>query len=1443
MCPRCRRSQMGVASRHKRSLIVKPGPPYPTLRKQSISQYLTTECDRQLALEMWRKCPESQEMPPRHVARPGLEIIAREGRDWELKKVSDLASAFPEGILVGNPLHDANGQVSGWSPMALQEALQQALPGSFLVEAEYTIGETFITAHSLDSTFPLLSFSDLRPDLIQVIPSSRVTHMVDPKGEVVEVAEDDQRLGLRVIDIKLAAQPTTGHFVEVAYYACALSAWLEDAGLADFYVVVDNAALWPGSHEASAVLDASREAQEEGRTLTDNERLDALEEDLEEVPLEVMSLRLRRFFEVDLLRVNSKPWYLLDWHVDGRCRNCDWLGQQWTPEDVPTWHQDHCMPTAKENDHLSRVAFMPRGAAASLQERGVETVSNLAGYDSNASVFDDHQSLRIGRGVLAGRAQALVTSEAGIPPGTGTSALMPRWVDLRIRISVDFDIGSGISIAFAAEANWMQPFRHGRERRERHRYPFRRFTVEERSLDTEKDRLVAFLRFVGEVLDDAQRRDEGTTYQVFIWDQVQYEHFVRVIGRHLPTLLADRQLRNLVWLFPPEEVAPNPSLQTRNSPICIVRDVVRAVVGAPLPHYYSMLALARVYWPDWVNDAPTLNVHPLFEDPLSDQIPSERAHEIWSRSTGRRDWQETVDQLTQALRVRLLAMRFIVDRLGQDLRETLKARAPQISLDILPPGMQTRVSFDGQLWYAFARLNAALEELEIHNHRSQPVYEREARFIAARLVRRLHGSEADAALHTLGLPGRPRRLVYVLAGASREIKAKEGDFGWSLSPESDPHFLDRSVWLTCRDHGLAGQVPNFLRRARMDRVTEVTIVGLDRDESLIAVDIGTFPPVAALVDALTRENVLDLEENVVLDRRPLDFFTPRLLSTLQAIGNPQVAANNANPSVIRAMGMENRRGARRTGHSPVAEALWDAHALATAQSQLQLRPEDVLSICQEAGIALNPSQQRALQRACSKRLSLIWGPPGTGKSRTLRAIVVGATLASRPKPLRVLICGPTYTSTDNVLQPVLKDLSEKTHNIVCARVRSGARTGENIDPSIDFPLSRHAPDPKVLELRERLETRAGPTIVSTVPLQVHNLLSLEDNDPVGELFDLIVIDEASQLDVANAVLATAALAQSGTVVVAGDHLQLPPIHKATPPLNLEHMVGSVYDYFHQHHRIEPVMLDINYRSNRTIVDFIKTAGYGTELEAHRPTLTLSTTAPLDIQPPSWPADITWSPGLAGLANPTNPISCFVYPEGRSSQWNHFEAETTAALVRLYWQRVTSLTQEERSPQATAMNATTFFEEGIGVVTPHRAQQSLIISYLHRAFQNIPSVTAELIRGSVDTVERFQGQERDIVITSFALGDPDAISDEDEFLLNLNRFNVISSRARAKLIVLVTDQVAIHLSKDPGVLKGSALLKRLVFSYCDDDAGLNLDHTTPTGATLTVSGRHRTKRLL
>ena len=80
-----------------------------------------------------------------------------------------------------------------------------------------------------------------------------------------------------------------------------------------------------------------------------------------------------------------------------------------------------------------------------------------------------------------------------------------------------------------------------------------------------------------------------------------------------------------------------------------------------------------------------------------------------------------------------------------------------------------------------------------------------------------------------------------------------------------------------------------------------------------------------------------------------------------------------------------------------------------------------------------------------------------------------------------------------------------------------------------------------------------------------------------------------------------------------------------------------------------------------------------------------------------------------------------------------------------------------------------------------------------------------------------------MLATFALGDPDAIRDEDEFLLSLNRFNVMASRARVKLVVFLSREVVDHLAHDIEVLHGSKLLKVYAETFCANSRPMDLGY--------------------
>ena len=670
-----------------------------------------------------------------------------------------------------------------------------------------------------------------------------------------------------------------------------------------------------------------------------------------------------------------------------------------------------------------------------------------------------------------------------------------------------------------------------------------------------------------------------------------------------------------------------------------------------------------------------------------------------------------------------------------------------------------------------------------------PPHERAARFRSARLLSRLTGGAEQSALAQLGLTARQGRRIYELSADSRDVKAKVGDFGFALAPENMGGFLDRKVAGVVSGTPLQLQLQNQLGNNYWQRLMQdllsVTIVALDRDRGLLAVDADRYFP--TILDDLEAAGIVDLSQDVILDPVDHDFFTGKLLTTLQAIGNPPVARNNPNPLVRRATGQATR-GARPTVHTPVADYLWNLQAMAGAAVTRNLAAvrTDVGNRLLSEGRALNETQWQAWEDALSHRAWLVWGPPGTGKSTTVRAIVLGAVLDAHRcgRSLRVLLSAFTYTAVDNVLLDAASDIAALLPGVCDVfRIRSHYELAPgNIGPAIDLDLNRGNPSQAIYDLRLRLQNRAGVLVVGAPPEQVHNLLTCDHGAAQAEWFDLIVIDEASQMDVAHAILPISAVANDGAVVLAGDPRQLPPIHQAEPPMDLEDLVGSVYAFWHEIHQVPESPLEINYRSNETIVDFARHAGYRATLRSHSPQLRVDLLTPVPTaQPGNWPTALFWTPEWAQFLDPGQPAVCFVYDDGRSSQRNDFEAGAVAALLFLLHGRMANRLRHENDPvTGVALPPSTapytpvaFWREAVGVVTPHRAQQGLIVTRLQQVF-NATGQLANCIREAVDTVERFQGQQRDVIIASYTLGDPDQIAEEEEFLMSLNRFNVIAS---------------------------------------------------------------------
>src|SRR5687768_15327982 len=120
----------------------------PQVGKQALGQFIRTNCLRQLALNLYPDNPKFRGdrhalgMPYPQSPRPGLRQIQQAGDEWQEEKLDDLMQTFGVGAIVGSPYLTASNQTR-FHATPLAQALRNANPICFLVEAEYTVGAAF----------------------------------------------------------------------------------------------------------------------------------------------------------------------------------------------------------------------------------------------------------------------------------------------------------------------------------------------------------------------------------------------------------------------------------------------------------------------------------------------------------------------------------------------------------------------------------------------------------------------------------------------------------------------------------------------------------------------------------------------------------------------------------------------------------------------------------------------------------------------------------------------------------------------------------------------------------------------------------------------------------------------------------------------------------------------------------------------------------------------------------------------------------------------------------------------------------------------------------------------------------------------------------------------------------------------------------------------------
>jgi hypothetical protein len=332
-------------------------------------------------------------------------------------------------------------------------------------------------------------------------------------------------------------------------------------------------------------------------------------------------------------------------------------------------------------------------------------------------------------------------------------------------------------------------------------------------------------------------------------------------------------------------------------------------------------------------------------------------------------------------------------------------------------------------------------------------------------------------------------------------------------------------------------------------------------------------------------------------------------------------------------------------------------------------------------------------------------------------------------------------------------------------------------------------------------------VVGATMGQLYQLVALKGPAWRGaRWFQVVMVDEASQMRVSDAMTHFCTLREGWQVIVAGDHRQLGPVRQVAQENTRQGLLESVFSYMQERHGLSPLQLVRNYRTNEEIAAWPRNRFYGGRYIAHSPDrrLVLASAIPATAQAPDgWPPDLPWSRELAMLLDPNSPIVVVTYGAKQHTLSNPFEAQIVAALAAVLRRHL------PRDDGLTELDALRWFwKEQVAVVTPHRAQMSDIANRLvsSGAFPRRP-------RPQVDTVDAVQGQERDVVLASYSVSDPDFIASEEAFILDPRRFNVTLTRARSKFVILASDSLVEHLPYEKKVAEQAAQFQLFVERYC------------------------------
>lgn len=428
---------------------------------------------------------------------------------------------------------------------------------------------------------------------------------------------------------------------------------------------------------------------------------------------------------------------------------------------------------------------------------------------------------------------------------------------------------------------------------------------------------------------------------------------------------------------------------------------------------------------------------------------------------------------------------------------------------------------------------------------------------------------------------------------------------------------------------------------------------------------------------------------------------------------------------------------------------------------------------------LNDSQQQGVNKVLrAKDVAILHGPPGTGKTTTL----VEAINETLRRESQVLVCAQSNMAVDWISEKLVD------RGIHVLRIGNPSRVNDKMlsftyerrfEDHPDYPtlwalrksirqiqsLKKKTSDQwhqKLDRLKARateLEIRIHNDLINSAHVIASTLTGSASRQLSGMKFSTVFIDEAAQaLEAASWI----PIRRAGRVILAGDHCQLPPTVKSYQAMR-QGLGRSLMERLVENHPESVMLLSIQYRMNEDIMRFSSDKFYSGRMEA-APEAKFRSILDLDTA-------VEWHDTseivLKNEKEDSSDEPSLLFHEALSGhshgRINKDEAKYTLLILQNYIERI----GKQR-----------FLEErlDIGLISPYRAQTR----YLRHLIKKNPFFKPFRDSITVNTVDGFQGQERDIIVISLVRSNEEG---NIGFLRDLRRMNVAMTRARMKLIII------------------------------------------------------------